>query len=120
ARFGFRPRQSLWIGCRYRLPHLPGGDAVGGLTMTAALGAARRRSYLAACVAPLLLLLAQPVPASIEEEGDDGADEIPAPIGKPPPTVAQLVRDYHLFAEDKAKLSFVAPRIPDLSRYSDT
>lgn len=92
---------------------------MGRLTTVAAMRAALRRFCVPGCIAALLLLLAQSAPASVKEEGDDGADEIPAPIGKPPPTVAELMRDYRLFAEDKAKVSFVAPRLPDLSRYSD-
>jgi poly(beta-D-mannuronate) C5 epimerase len=86
--------------------------------MVAAMRVRPRRSSLAGCIAASLLLLAPAAPASVQEEGDDGADEIPAPIGKPTPTAAQLVRDYHLFAKNKG--SFVAPRLPDLSRYSDT
>jgi len=70
--------------------------------------------------AALLLLVSQATPASLEEEGDDGADEIVTPAHKPPPTPKQLLHDYRLFAENKDRVAFVAPRLPDLRRYSTT
>ena len=71
-------------------------------------------------VAVLLLAAARGAPAVDEEEGDDGADEVPAAIGKPVPTTAELLRDYRLLAEDPQRLRFTAPPLPDLSGYSAT
>jgi poly(beta-D-mannuronate) C5 epimerase len=52
------------------------------------------------------------------EEGDDGADEIPADTRRPAPTLADLRRDYRVFAQEAARLTFSPPTMPDLAAYT--
>ena len=56
--------------------------------------------------------------AAVEEEGDDGADEVPASSARPAPTVEELKRSYRVFGEADTGSKFVPPRLPDLSRYT--
>ena len=80
-----------------------------------------RRARLArlatSCAGVVLLLGAAPF-ANASEEGDDGADEVPADARTSAPTLDDLRRSYRVFAQDAARLTFTPPQIPDLSAYT--
>ena len=67
----------------------------------------RLTRFATCCIGALLLLIAADARAS-GEEGDDGADEIPADSRKPAPSIDELRRSYRVFAQDAAQLRFTA------------
>jgi mannuronan 5-epimerase len=77
-----------------------------------------RLTRFAACYVGTLLLLIAPGARASDEEGDDGADQIPADSRKPAPTIDDLRRSYRVFAEDAAQLRFTPPALPDLTGYT--
>jgi poly(beta-D-mannuronate) C5 epimerase len=77
-----------------------------------------RLSRIAAVIAAALLVCAPPSAWAAHEEGDDGADEIPADSRRPPPSMDDLKRTYRVYAQDAGALPFTAPKLPDLSGYT--
>ena len=82
-------------------------------------GLMRARRLALGCAGVLALLLTGGIATAFaSEEGDDGADEVAADPNKRAPTMEELRRSYHLFAQEPAKLPFTEPRMPDLSVYT--
>jgi mannuronan 5-epimerase len=77
-----------------------------------------RLTRIASCVVGGLLILGTPYAWAAHEEGDDGADEIPADTRHPPPSIEDLRRSYRVYAQEAKALPFTAPKLPDVTGYT--